>query len=126
MALRILWDEYESALLLSELLRVLNGEISRKDAVKKVSETLRKRAAAQGLEIDDIFRNENGIGFQMRAMEYIFTDGASGVGKPSKIFRQTVDLYRTDKETFYKILQGEGPMATKRRTLEENKLLLHF
>lgn len=119
MALRILWDEYESALLLSELLRVLNGEISRKDAVKKVSETLRKRAAARGVEVDDIFRNENGIQLQMRAMEFIFTDGASGLEKPSAMFRQTVDLYRTDKEKFYKILQGEGPMATKKRTLEE-------
>lgn len=119
MALRILWDEYESALLLSELLRVLNGEISRKDAVKNVSETLRKRAVARGIEIDDVFRNENGIQLQMRAMEFIFTDGASGLEKPSAMFHQTVDLYRTDKEKFYKILQGERPMATKKRTLEE-------
>lgn len=119
MALRILWDEYESALLLSELLRVLNGEISRKDAVKNVSEALRKRATAQGVEIDDIFRNENGIQLQMRAMEYIFTDGTSGLEKPSAMFRQTVGLYRTDREKIYKILQGEGPMATKKRTLEE-------
>lgn len=119
MALRILWDEYESALLLSELLRVLNGEISRKDAVKNVSETLRKRATAQGVEIDDIFRNENGIQLQMRAMEFIFTDGVSGLEKPSAMFLQTVDLYRTDRKKFYKILQGEGPMVTKKRTLEE-------
>ena len=56
MALRIPWDEYESALLLSELLRVLNGETTRKDAVKSVSQTLRQRAVARGIEIDDIFR----------------------------------------------------------------------
>ena len=119
MALRILWDEYESALLLSELLRVLNGETTRKDAVKFVSQTLRQRAVARGIEIDDIFRNENGIQLQMKAMEFIFTNGTSGLEKPSMLFRQTVDLYRTNREKFQRILQGEEPMATKKRTLEE-------
>lgn len=119
MALRIPWDEYESALLLSELLRVLNGETTRKGAVKFVSQTLRQRAVARGIEIDDIFRNENGIQLQMKAMEFIFTNGTSGLEKPSMLFRQTVDLYRTNREKFQRILQGEEPMAKKKRTLEE-------
>ena len=37
MAERILWDEYEAAILLDALIQVLNGTISRSDAVSAVS-----------------------------------------------------------------------------------------
>lgn len=65
MAERILWDEYEAAILLDALIQVLNGTISRSDAVSAVSAELRRRARRKGLKIDDVFRNENGISWQM-------------------------------------------------------------
>lgn len=75
MAIRIPWDDCEAAYLLYELIRVLNNEISRKEAIQLVSNTLRKRALKRGVLIDDVFRNINGITLQMSVMEYIYTDG---------------------------------------------------
>lgn len=68
MAIRISWDKYEAAILLYACINVLNKEISRNDAVKMVSDKLRARALKNGIEIDDKFRNTNGIALQMSAM----------------------------------------------------------
>ena len=47
------WDRYEAALLLSYCLKIEAGDIPRKEAVDIVSNTLRKRAEVQGVEIDE-------------------------------------------------------------------------
>ena len=60
-AIRIPWDKYEAALLLDYCIKVENSEISRVEAVSTVSQMLRSRAIRKGYEIDDVFRNENGI-----------------------------------------------------------------
>ena len=39
------------------------------DSVKKCSQLLRAMAVNSGIEIDDIYRNVNGISFQMASME---------------------------------------------------------
>lgn len=106
MAERILWDEYEAAILLDALIQVLNGTISRSDAVSAVSAELRRRARRKGLKIDDVFRNENGISWQMNTMEYAFTDGKSGLYKESmNLFRSIVQLYRTDPQAYQALLR---------------------
>lgn len=66
MALRIPWDKQETALLIDTYLRVKNKELSRQEAVKEVSALLTQRAVLSGIEIDEKFRNENGISMQMR------------------------------------------------------------
>ena len=48
MAIRILWDEYEAAILLDACLAVIDNRISRADAVIKVSEKLREKAIKNG------------------------------------------------------------------------------
>ena len=60
MALRIPWDIEEAVLMLDMLLKSLDGKLTRKEAIRQVSEKLRRRAVNRGIEIDDIFRNENG------------------------------------------------------------------
>lgn len=105
MAERILWDEYEAAILLDALIQVLNGTISRSDAVSAVSAELRRRARRKGLKIDDVFRNENGISWQMSAMEYNLTDGESGHEKGSDLFRSVVQLYKTDPQAYQALLR---------------------
>ena len=61
MALRIPWDKQETALLIDAYLRLKNKELSQQEAVKEVSTLLRRRAILSGMEIDDVFRNTNGI-----------------------------------------------------------------
>lgn len=69
MVRQIPFTKYEAALLLDAYLKVLSGELSRMDSVKVCSQLLRSMAVNSGIEIDDVYRNENGISFQMASME---------------------------------------------------------
>lgn len=104
MALKIPWEQEEAVILLEALLKVRNGDITRKEAVANVSNELRQRAINKGIKIDDIFRNINGIGLQMSFMEYIITDGKQGMPQASKLFKETIKLYNEKKNEFEKIL----------------------
>ena len=75
------WDRYEAALLLSYCLKIEAGDIPRKEAVDIVSNTLRKRAEVQGVEIDETFRNTNGIRLienDVREVSHQLPTGSSG------------------------------------------------
>lgn len=109
MALRIPWDVEEAVLMLDTFLHSLDGKLTRKEAIHEVSEKLRRRAINKGIEIDEIFRNENGITFQMSAMEVAYTGIKTKLKQPTKLFIETVDLYRNHREDYEKILrEAEG------------------
>ena len=55
------WDIYEAAVLLDGYLKALQAKQPKAQIVKRVSADLRQMAINRGLEIDDIYRNENGI-----------------------------------------------------------------
>ena len=136
MAVQPQWDKYEAAIMLDALVRSSNGEITRSNAVKMVSAQLRKRATARGMNIDDKFRNIAGIQFQMKGMEYFLTDGEKGMDKPSRLFRETVELYRNDRDAFNQLLaeakaqipdednkeKGRVPEETKHIVLVRNSV----
>lgn len=75
MTVRIGWDEYEVALLIDACNRIRDNKIDKAECVHKLSNLLRQRAKANGINIDEVFRNENGIALQMTKMEYLLTDG---------------------------------------------------
>ena len=105
MALRIPWDIEEAVLILDMLLKSLDGKLTRKEAIRQVSEKLRRRAVNRGIEIDDIFRNENGITFQMSALEVAYTGIKTKLKQPTKLFVETVNLYRNNRELYEEILK---------------------
>lgn len=104
MAVRVPWDKYEAAILLDACLRVDHGEIERAFAVTYVSNTLRKRAELRGIEIDLVFRNENGIKMQFSSMSNCLHHKSGGLAV-SSLFRETVELYESDQESFQKLVQ---------------------
>ena len=61
MASRIAFSMYEAVLLLDAYLSVINGVQLRTQAIKKVSDDLRKMAINNGLMIDETYRSVNGI-----------------------------------------------------------------
>lgn len=105
MALRIPWDIEEAVLMLDMLLESLDGKLTRKEAIRQVSEKLRRRAVNRGIEIDDIFRNENGITFQMSALKVAHTGIKTKLKQPTKLFVETVNLYRNHRELYEEILK---------------------
>lgn len=91
MSIRVPWDKYEAAILLDGWLRVKEG-IPRSEVITMVSYKLRKKAVNQGVAIDSVFRNTNGINFQLMSMASAFE--ATDMGKaPSKLFMEVADLY---------------------------------
>lgn len=111
--MRIPWDKYETALLIDMYWKIENGEITWKDGVSSLSTTLRTRAINNKIEIDDLFRNENGIALQLKTIEYIFYNGEKGLkNTPSKIYVEIADLYNNDKNKFAQLL-FEANVTTK-------------
>lgn len=88
MALRIKWDQFEVALLIDACEQVQQKKIAKPEMVSKLSYALRRRAERRGIEIDDIFRNENGISLQMTKMDYLLTDGKIGLPGASKLYAE--------------------------------------
>lgn len=121
MAIRILWDEEEAAILLEALVASLEGKITREDAVSSVSQELRKRVTDKGIEIDGVFRNKNGITLQMSAMEYIYTEGKSGLKKGGKmmLFRNVVSMYKNNRKAFEKLLEGARQKMKKSYNVQD-------
>lgn len=105
MALRIPWDEYETAILISAWKDFNSGKCTKKEAVKKVSQTLRKRAENHGIEIDGVFRNENGIAMQFMLVNELMTHEKCGLRSAPKMFINMVELYKSDKKKFQEVLK---------------------
>lgn len=111
MALQILWDKQETALLIDAYLRVKNQELSLQDAIKEVSS-----AILSGMEIDDVFRNINGIRMQMTVIGGVIDDRPSSLNKTkgTKMFNDMVALYKSNPAAFYEILnQAKGECAVQ-------------
>lgn len=83
MAERISWDKFEIALLIEACEHASTGS-PKQEIVKDLSAKLRVRAVSRGQEIDELFRNENGIALQMTKMDYLLTDGKKGLPGASK------------------------------------------
>lgn len=98
------WNKYETALLIDAYEKVTSGEVSRKEAVKMLSERLRNRMLLNGIEVSDKYRNENGIAMQMSAIEYCMTGREKGLANPSKIFIEMANLALDDRSAFELLL----------------------
>ena len=72
MAEKQLWKIHEAVILLEGYLDIQQRGLSRSQVIHRVSKNLRQMALNAFQEIDSIFRNENGISFQMGRMESAF------------------------------------------------------
>ena len=79
MSVRIPWSLSEAVVLLDALITYLAGKKSLNQTITDVSLLLRRYTLHNGQEIDDKFRDENGIRLQLQVMEYYFTDGKHGL-----------------------------------------------
>ena len=116
------WDIYEAVILLEEVLQCNNNEISRREAVSSVSGKLRKMAEIRGMEIDDTYRNYNGISFQMASMESALA-GQTIMKPATHLFKETVSVYRNDPVQYRKILEEANAMISGSRPTNEEKFM---
>lgn len=102
--LKVLWDEHETAILMDFFMQYKTGRIGKADAIGSTSKALRERAKRNGLEIDDVFRNENGIAMQMSKIEDLYAGRKGRLSKAPHVFESIVDKYVNDRSSFDKIL----------------------
>lgn len=118
-AIRVLWDKFETALLIDAWLSIEAGKLSRQSAVITLSEQLRNRAKSQGMNIDDVFRNENGISMQLNNVQRLMNKEPGANQHNTKIFIDMVEMYFTDRTQFREILQEAKGCGNQVRTKEE-------
>lgn len=104
--IRIPWNKYEAVLLVDAYLKCCAKFLSKEQAVSQLSQRLRHHMEKMGVPISNAYRNESGISLQMSAIEYLFTDGASGISHVSNLFRDIYDLYTSYREAFNTLLSS--------------------
>ncbi len=111
MAKQVPFSQHEAVLLLDALLEVQRTQQPKRVVVKKLSDELRQLALNSGLEIDDIYRNTNGISFQMSSMESAYA-GVTIQKPATRLFTETVALYRDNREEYEKLLKEAKSMIS--------------
>lgn len=112
------WDRYEAVVLLEGYLDVVKKNIPRNEAIERVSLELRTMAINQGYDIDDIFRNKNGITFQIMSMESAYL-GYTVIKPASKLFVETVSLYKNNQSEYEKLRKEVRNMIAGTNTVEK-------
>jgi len=110
MSERIPWNKYEAVILHEAAIRVHTGLEHRKAAIERVSEQLRNMAIYNGIVIDDIYRNTNGISMQLNGMEATIYNLESKLKAHAKIFMVIDELYRYNRENYNLLLQEAKAM----------------
>lgn len=98
------WDIYESVVLLSGYLLACKKSEPKAYIIRRVSADLRAMAIHRGRKIDEGFRNENGISYQMQNMDSAYR-GRKIYVPATKLFQETVSLYRNHYSRFQELLK---------------------
>lgn len=108
------WDIYEAVILLDGYLETLRANRPKTQIVKHISADLRRMAVNRGIEIDNIYRNENGISYQIQSMDSAYK-GKKVYVPATRLFKGTVELYRTDTKRYFKILEEAKSMVAAKQ-----------
>lgn len=95
------WDKYETALLIEAYWKIKAAPKLKRIIARSLSSTLRERAS---FEIDDTFRNMNGMIMCLSKIDYLFSNGKVGLENTSELFREMVEMYLNNRSEFDKIL----------------------
>ena len=112
------WDIYEAAILLDGYLETQQKCQPRIQIIKRVSEQLRNMAINRGKVIDEVYRNENGISYQMQSMDSAYK-GENVYVPATRLFKEVVELYRTDTERYFDILEEAKRMVAAKQNNKE-------
>lgn len=110
MSSKISWNCYEVALLLNTYKRVAEG-FDINTEITKLSIALRNLATHRGIQIDETYRNVNGMKMQLANVQYLFTDGKKGLSGASAMIRQMYELYTTNPTKYQMILEEANQMV---------------
>ena len=104
-----LWSIYEAVILLDGYLESLKKEQPRLRIIKRISRDLRQMAINQGMKIDEVYRNKNGISYQLQSMESAY-QGHKVYVRATNIFVDTVSIYNNDRNKYNELLETAKKM----------------
>lgn len=122
MPVRITWSDNEIALLVEMTINTINNPQSYKNNVESLSATLRKMAINKGIEIDEKYRNCNGIILQMTKMRYLLTNGREGLPGASNDFKKIADLYINNRAAFVSLCEESKKMIDSDKSFSTEKI----
>jgi hypothetical protein len=117
------WDKYEVALLIEAFLAIEDGA-DKILTLENLSSKLREMARIDGFDVDDRFRNLNGMQWQLGYIKLILKGAELKNRKAPKIFLEGVQIYKEHRDIYLELLReayekiGQG---TKEMTAEERK-----
>lgn len=97
------WSYEEELLLVNLYIKSQNAteDFQLDEAIRELSENLRKYAIYQGYSIDETYRNTFGISMKLKNIEYVATNGKSGLSSFSQKDRNIYRLFEHDPKKFY-------------------------
>lgn len=104
MSRQAIWNKHEVALLIDTYIKVTAKKAEKMPALIDLSRRLRTMATNSGIEIDDTYRNLNGMQWQYGFIEKAFQEKGVGSHMPPKLFMEMVKLYNTQRDAFNEIL----------------------
>lgn len=117
------WDKYEVALLIEAFLAIEDGA-DKILTLENLSSKLREIARIDGFDIDEKFRNLNGMQWQLGYIKLILKGVELKNRKAPKIFLEGVQIYKEHREIYLELLSEaykKIKQGTKEMTAEENK-----
>lgn len=121
MPVRITWSDNEIALLVEMTINTIKNPQSYKNNVESLSATLRKMAINNGIEIDEKYRNCNGIILQMTKMRYLLTNGREGMPGASNDFKRIADMYINNRTAFVSLCEESKKMIDSDKSFSTAK-----
>lgn len=115
--IRILWNEYETAMLIETFWQIEKSPDKKNELLVTLSKNLRRMAINAGMEIDEKFRNVNGISLQLSSIAYGFYPERPWISS-SAVFDKMIAMYKNDRDSFNAILEaakkkiGDEPAIT--------------
>lgn len=91
-------------MLIDTYLKVTEKGIEKLPALIELSRRLRSIATNTGAEIDDTYRNLNGMQWQYAFIERAFQEKGIGSHMPPKLFLEMVRTYKTQPDVFNTVL----------------------
>lgn len=126
------WSKYEVALLIDAYIRFGKKEENLEPTLAKLSKQLRQMAINAGEQIDEVYRNLNGMHWQYGFIKLTFENNEFPTRRPPQLFIDMVNLYKSNRQAFEKILndakrmsqsEGESTLSTVPiKRLEEDKM----
>lgn len=118
MAKRIAWSQHEVALLFRAYEEFAAGAGLNRVA-EDLSKTLRTMALRAGQEIDETYRNVNGMKMQLWDVQYLFTNGQMGLSGASALIRQMYEIYIQRPAEYRKILEEALSVVDQMKSIDD-------